>query len=125
MISWVRSWLFTNTLVPAGETSSQKTMEEELDPFLKERKITSSIFTGRDDAMQKLDDVFERRKPGSHPRRDFLLWGVGGIGKTQIALRFIDCFAERYVLDSFSHVLTISHELSTLTVAKIRQDSLD
>lgn len=65
---------------------------------------TSAFFTGRDDILDRLDHVFSRRKPASSPRRDFWLWGVGGVGKTQIASRFIDLYADRYVPDAYGPV---------------------
>lgn len=70
-----------------------------MDPLLKERKVMSPFFTGREDVLRLLDRVFSPRERGSSPRRDYLLWGQGGIGKTQIALRFADRFADRYVFD--------------------------
>ena len=71
------------------------------------KEKTSNVFTGRGDVLRKLDHVFAPREPGSYPRRDFLLWGIGGVGKTQIALRFIDSFADRYV-QTYSSVITMS-----------------
>ena len=51
-------------------------------------KHSSPLFTGRDDYLQKLRDYF-----GSDimdKRKSFLLYGLGGIGKTQICLKFIE-----------------------------------
>lgn len=62
---------------------------------LRHRKTTSPMFTGREGILDFLDDQFCRRRPGSHPRRDFWLWGVGGVGKTQIALQFVDLHRDR------------------------------
>ena len=72
--------------------------------MLQQQESTSAFFTGRDDILDRLDYVFSRRQPASSPRRDFWLWGVAGVGKTQIALRFIDLFADRYALGVYSHV---------------------
>ncbi len=52
-----------------------------LPPFL------SSLFIGREDYFLKLQKYFaSREKPWK--RRSFLLYGMGGIGKSQIALKF-------------------------------------
>ena len=52
---------------------------------------SSSIFTGRKDILNKLGKVFAPRASNRLiPRRSCLLWGLGGIGKTQICLKFTE-----------------------------------
>ena len=55
-------------------------------------KPNSSIrFTGRTDVLAKLKEHFTVRNTDKLRRRKFfLLYGMGGIGKTQICLRFIE-----------------------------------
>ena len=55
-------------------------------------KPNSSIrFTGRSDILAKLKDHFTSESRDKLRRRKFfLLYGMGGIGKTQICLRFIE-----------------------------------
>ena len=55
-------------------------------------KPNSSIrFTGRTDVLTKLKDHFTAESNDRLRRRKFfLLYGMGGIGKTQICLRFIE-----------------------------------
>ncbi|KAK0476513.1 hypothetical protein IW261DRAFT_1642335 [Armillaria novae-zelandiae] len=49
--------------------------------------FVSSLFIGRQEYFSKLEEYFtERKKPWK--RRSFLLYGMGGIGKSQIALKF-------------------------------------
>lgn len=49
---------------------------------------SSNLFTGRDKYLQRLRDYFS---PSSGDKRKaFLLYGLGGIGKTQICLKFIE-----------------------------------
>ncbi len=60
----------------------------------------SPYFTGRQDILEKLDSFFPRRETVG-PRREFLLHGMGGVGKTDIALKFSEVFVDRYV--SFPH----------------------
>lgn len=45
------------------------------------------MFTGRDSYLQTLHDLFYDT---SKSRKSFLLYGIGGIGKTQICLQFIE-----------------------------------
>ena len=51
-------------------------------------KHSSTLFTGRDEHLQRLRDYFSSGT-GSK-RKSFLLYGLGGIGKTQICLKFIE-----------------------------------
>jgi len=55
-------------------------------------KPNSSIrFTGRTDVLAKLKEHFTAENHDKLRRRKFfLLYGMGGIGKTQICLRFIE-----------------------------------
>jgi Holliday junction resolvasome RuvABC ATP-dependent DNA helicase subunit len=55
-------------------------------------KPNSSIrFTGRTDVLAKLKGHFTAKSNDELRRRKFfLLYGMGGIGKTQICLRFIE-----------------------------------
>ncbi|KAK3301007.1 uncharacterized protein B0H64DRAFT_352810, partial [Chaetomium fimeti] len=56
----------------------------------------SRFFMARDDILRKLDTCFPLRDTKGKPRREFLLYGMGGVGKTQIALKAADEFEERF-----------------------------
>ena len=51
-------------------------------------KHSSTFFTGRDEHLQRLKDHFSTNRESQ--RKSFLLHGLGGIGKTQICLKFIE-----------------------------------
>ena len=51
--------------------------------------LPSPIFTGRQEFLKRLQQHFARRNE-PQPRRSFLLYGLGGMGKTQICLKFLD-----------------------------------
>ena len=52
---------------------------------------SSPIFTGRQDVLDKLEKIFTHQVTGRLMSRcSCLLWGMGGIGKTQICLKFIE-----------------------------------
>lgn len=54
------------------------------------RPLSSSLFTGRVEILRKIEEHFVDQGPGQHTRREFLLYGTGGAGKTQIALKFAE-----------------------------------
>src|ERR1700730_19431611 len=56
----------------------------------KPRAPSSPNFTGRRDPLTKLRDFFSAESDGPLRRKSFLLYGMGGIGKTQICLRFAE-----------------------------------
>ena len=52
---------------------------------------SSVRFTGRTEILTKLKDHFVKGPDNNHrSRKYFLLYGMGGIGKTQICLRFVE-----------------------------------
>ncbi|KAK3986887.1 hypothetical protein QBC44DRAFT_401512 [Cladorrhinum sp. PSN332] len=57
---------------------------------------SSRFFTGREVILNRLDNYFSPRNTGGKPRREFLLYGLGGVGKTQIALKAAELFEERF-----------------------------
>ena len=57
-------------------------------PLLSSLKHSSALFTGRDEYLQRLKDYFSSSIEDE--RKSFLLHGLGGIGKTQICLKFIE-----------------------------------
>jgi hypothetical protein len=56
----------------------------------------TSVFTGREDILNQLDDYFSLEGPDKDKQHIFVLYGLGGAGKTQIALKFVDMFCNRY-----------------------------
>ena len=56
----------------------------------------SARFTGRTEAIAKLKaHFFTNPDDVVHKRKVFLLYGMGGIGKTQICLKFVEEKSER------------------------------
>jgi DNA replication protein DnaC len=56
----------------------------------KPRAPSSPNFTGRRDYLTKLQAFFKAESDGPRRRKSFLLYGMGGIGKTQICLKFTE-----------------------------------
>ena len=55
------------------------------------------VFIGREDILEQLDDYFRMPETSVDIEkcRVFVLYGLGGGGKTQIVLKFIDKFYNR------------------------------
>ena len=61
-----------------------------------QKPYSSPIFTGRKDILDKLRKIFvHRANSGLISRRSCLLRGMGGIGKTQICLKFTEEMSDR------------------------------
>jgi len=58
------------------------------------------IFTGRGDVIQKLHDrcLPPKREDSLTEQKRFVLYGLGGSGKTQICLKFAQEYRERYAI---------------------------
>ncbi|KAK4252252.1 hypothetical protein C7999DRAFT_26974 [Corynascus novoguineensis] len=64
---------------------------------IRSMRVTSNFFTGREDILKTLDSYFAPRSTGGSPRREFLLHGVGGVGKTEIAFKISEMLGDRLV----------------------------
>jgi Holliday junction resolvasome RuvABC ATP-dependent DNA helicase subunit len=69
--------------IPKGTSSPQQIQ-------FKPRASSSDIFIGREDYLAKLKTFFTPQPNEPQRRKKFLLYGMGGIGKTQICLKFIE-----------------------------------
>ncbi|KAF8999378.1 hypothetical protein BDQ17DRAFT_751739 [Cyathus striatus] len=69
--------------------------DEELSPLRTTAACTSQNFVGQEVYLERLHQYFARAN--TTERKMFLLYGMGGIGKTQICLKFIDEKASQYV----------------------------
>jgi flagellar biosynthesis GTPase FlhF len=56
---------------------------------------SSPNFVGCEDYLQKLDECFHVRAANEVGRRVFVLFGVGGVGKTQLCLKFAEKSPDR------------------------------
>ncbi|KAI3529779.1 hypothetical protein CABS03_00622 [Colletotrichum abscissum] len=75
-----------------SEEASRQAVEQEVQI----NSIASPQFTGRLDILNKMGQYFCERPSGSSPRRHLRIWGMGGVGKTQIVLRFRDLYGSRF-----------------------------
>ena len=50
----------------------------------------SNRFTGRTEVIAELKRHFSEANDSAQKRKFFLLYGMGGIGKTQICLKFVE-----------------------------------
>lgn len=95
MITWSRhSYRFTSFRLVEGNVQLPR------QPSLRIGRCPppSRMFTGRQDILDQMDTYFS--KSASLERRLFVLHGLGGAGKTQLALRFIQKHKDLYVYSS-------------------------
>ena len=59
---------------------------------------SSPKFVGYEDYLHRLDEHFVLQPAHGQSRPTFVLYGVGGVGKTQISLRFAENLAKKYVM---------------------------
>ena len=57
----------------------------------------SDMFTGREDYLAQMEQSFDFSKTSMELKRQrrFILYGIGGMGKTQIALKFRERHCEK------------------------------
>lgn len=68
-------------------------------------RALSPKFTGQEMYLQRLREYFEQ--PSQKPQRKcFLLHGTGGVGKTQLALKYAEENVDQYVIQLLSRDAT-------------------
>ncbi|KAF6808112.1 protein kinase subdomain-containing protein, partial [Colletotrichum sojae] len=77
--------------------------------------IASPLFTGRSEILNEFEQRFCERACGASPRRLLRIWGMGGFGKTQVALKFRDLYESRFGRVFWVHAATLDDE-QTLAV---------
>jgi hypothetical protein len=67
-------------------------------------RSSSSMFTGRSDIARMLKQkiLSSRLQDKQHQHKIFVLYGLGGSGKTQFCLRFVEDNRERYAMNPYS-----------------------
>ena len=82
---WLRLWFrylfYVQNILPANTSGNIP---------LTQMPNSSPFFTGRQDVLDHLEKVFIHQVNSRLSRHSCLLWGLGGIGKTQICLKFME-----------------------------------
>ncbi|KAJ7060485.1 hypothetical protein C8F01DRAFT_1292938 [Mycena amicta] len=95
-------------------------------PFIRNCPLPSEFFQGRKDILQQLDSLFQRTE--QKEQKVVLLYGLGGAGKTQIALKFIadsgTRFTDQFKINAGS-VETIEAGYKQLAIAKKLGDTVE
>lgn len=80
---------------------------------MKYQPLSSSLFTGRDGFLNALEKAFVDQGPGQYLRREYLLYRMGGAGKTQIALKFAENHRQRQVDTDLVFEFAVTNQLRT------------
>jgi hypothetical protein len=80
-----------------GCSVDQSIQNAQISTRLKPLPRLSSVFTGRTDILQRLDTFFvpSENSVGLGKQRVFVLYGLGGVGKSQISLKFVEDHSDR------------------------------
>ena len=83
--------IIVNLFICQANTINILLADKQMEIPVPQKPNSSLIFTGRKDILNKLGKIFAPHA-GSRimPRCSCLLWGLGGIGKTQICLKFTE-----------------------------------
>ena len=57
--------------------------------------LSNPNFVGCEDYLQEIEDCFFQKSVNGTSHRIYVLFGVGGVGKTQISLRFVETSSNR------------------------------
>ncbi len=75
----------------------------------------NTFFTGREDILQLLDDTFLAQHSSPVPRLPLSLSGLGGMGKTQIALEYAYRYREHYHTVLWLHAASYQNLIGDVT----------
>ena len=61
--------------------------------------LPTKYFTGRDEYLKSIEAIFGLPQTSIElgRQRIFVLYGTGGMGKTQLALKFLEKYGDKYV----------------------------
>ena len=66
-------------------------------PSIPQEPNSSALFTGCEHIIEGLKNHFAPQDQKDKQRKSFLLYGMGGVGKIQICLKFVEVMGNRYV----------------------------
>lgn len=73
-----------------AQSSTRKALPKQQDSLHHYMPHSSSIFTGQVAYLDQLEKYFKQKIDQPHHKKCFLLYGLGGIGKSQICMKFVE-----------------------------------
>ncbi|KAG8748554.1 hypothetical protein FRC10_003688 [Ceratobasidium sp. 414] len=124
MADWKRrSEAVAHTRISLAMADNDTRMSELANTIGARNSVISAVHVGREPELKQLEKCLA---DGSKERRVFVLYGLGGAGKTQLALRFAELHRDKYehifYVDATS-ATTINTELKNIALAKKAGDS--
>ena len=80
----------------AGDTSLRMPTSPPVPVSARSHPTPSVIFTGRQSILEKMSTFFATEHD-CRGRKEYLLYGMGGAGKTELALKFMEDNRKRYM----------------------------
>lgn len=96
---------FYDSLDHSPESSEKVLQHARQQPRFRRCPPAVHVFTGREDILAQMREYFVGE---SKKQRVFVLYGLGGAGKTQIALRFVEICQDDSVPKSVLHCFPLS-----------------
>src|SRR5271163_4701870 len=83
---------------------------EDKDPLFSELPTATDTFYGRGDELLVIAKALDPRTPG---QKGIVLCGIGGSGKTQLALRYIKQYQQLYTAVIWVDASTVEHTIQS------------
>lgn len=87
---------YFDALVPRQSTQKRNNLSPSTKPCRFLPLSVDNRFCGRDDVLELVDEALFSNPKDENSLRSFVLHGMGGVGKTQIALKYVEGAREKF-----------------------------
>src|ERR1700728_3061559 len=95
---------------PTGPQEDEEIISSSKDPLFSELPTATDTFYGRGDELLAITNALDPRTPG---QKGIVLCGIGGSGKTQLALRYIKQHQQLYTAVIWINASTAEHTIQS------------
>jgi NB-ARC domain len=95
---------------PIDPQEDKETISSSKDPLFSELPTATDTFYGRGDELLAIANALDPRTPG---QKGVVVRGIGGSGKTQLALRYIKHYQQLYTAVIWINASTVEHTIQS------------